>query len=460
MWPVKRSRPDVAVLVLAKQVVACLVHDGKPVIESVRSEPISVGPDRRDQALAETLNLIQAHMLKQFGQDVSRVRSRVIVGLSDVWVSTLTVPWFGEPDAALLRQQWLKKGYVLSEDSVLVSADPAYKRPMFSIAYSGILLDQFSRLAIAWGGELTSVRVLSDLAWSHVRKAGVKPQVLATLEEGVTTLALGGAAVEEVTVRLSPVSKSSAVDRSNHLSHIWRRESLRDPLRAEFKRKHFISIDHPPRESTSLIADGEWNDCTTKMGAAGQAFQEIPLGLHLLIQGNREAATSLDAVRLRRPVPVALWTLGGLLVLAICVMLNSGYQSKLATAELDRNASEANPTARTQSAGLSEDHRKRLLAVNSVIATLNLPVDAILDGLQPPRDISVGILNLDWKAGASASTPLMILAEADVPQDMVRYIDFLSSRSIYKSVLLKSHERVTVADRQTYRFTLEIQWLH
>lgn len=460
MWPVKRSCPDVAVLVLAKQVVACLVHDGKPVIGSVCSEPISELPDSRDQALAQTLSLIQSHMLAQIGHEALPARSRVIVGLSDVWVSALSVPWFGEPDAALLRQQWLKKGYLLLEDSVLVSAYPAYKQPVFSISYSGLLLNQLSRLATAWGGELTSVRVLSDLAWTHLQKAGVKSQVIAILEEGVTTLALGGVAVEEVTVRLSPVSRSCAFDRYHQLFHIWRREALRDPVRAEFKRKHFVSIDRSHRESMPPIADAEWDDGAKKIVVAGQALQEIPFGLHLLIQGSRGAASSLDAVQLRRPIPAALWAFGGLLVLATCLMVNIGYQSKLATAELDRNVSQANPTAHTQSADLSEDHRKRLLAANSVIATLNLPVDAILDGLQPPKDISVGILNLDWKAGASGSTPLMILAEADVPHDMVRYIDFLSSRSIYKSVLLKSHERVTAADRQTYRFTLEIQWLH
>lgn len=460
MWPVKRSCPDVAVLVLARQVVACLVHDGKPVNESVRSVPISVGPDRRDQALAETLSLIQTQMLEHIGHDTQQTKLRVIVGLSDVWVSTLTVPWFGAPDAGSLRQQWLKKGYVLSEDSVLVSADPAYKRPVFSIAYSGSLLNQFSRLAMAWGGELTSVRVLSDLAWAHLQKASAKPQVIAMLEEGATTLALGSAAVEDVTVRLSPVSTSSEVDRAAQLSHIWRRETLRDPARADFKRKHFVSIDRSQRESMLPISDSEWGDGAKKIVVAGQALQDIPLGLHLLMQGTRGAASSLDAVQMSRPVPVALWGLGGVLLLAICLMLNSGYQSKLATAELNRNAPQANLADQTQSAVLSEDQRKRLLAVNSVIATLNLPVDAILDGLQPPKDISVGILNLDWKAGASGSTPLMILAEADVPQDMVRYIDFLTSRSIYKSVLLKSHERVTAADRQTYRFTLEIQWLH
>ena len=106
--------------------------------------------------------------------------------------------------------------------------------------------------------------------------------------------------------------------------------------------------------------------------------------------------------------------------------------------------------------------RERILAVNRVITHLNLPLDAVLVAIQPPKDIHVGLVGLEAAAGGPASEArpaLKIVAEAPSAADMTRYVSHLAERRPFAQAELARHELATAPNGvPLYRFTVEVTW--
>ncbi len=456
-----KARPEIALLVLTRQVVACRVRRGKPMVGTVRSVVIQEFVGDRDVALTQALAQLQELMSQQLTEVQAGRGGRVWVALSDAWVSALTLPWRGARQLHAPHERWSAEGHALESDAVVVTADGAYRQPTVSISYPATLLNALKRFSEHCQGDLASVRVLSDLVWVKARKVGFKPQAVAILERGVTTLAMGARSIQDIIVRVSGAGGSDSLDRAELVSRLWGREVLREPTRGELDRLYLFTVDEV-RLTDWVPADEQaaWADRSNALMVGAQSCSMVLPALHLLIEGTRWARTELDAVQQSRAASIGTWAVAAVLVVSSLLVTYLGYQARHAAEVSEQISSEVLNQPAPAPRELSEGERKRLGVVNDVIQALNLPVDTILDALEPPKDIQVGIVNLELKVTDGPSGLVLVTAETDTPADMVRYVEFLASRSIYESVQLKTHERLPELSRIRYRFALEIKWRH
>jgi hypothetical protein len=143
---------------------------------------------------------------------------------------------------------------------------------------------------------------------------------------------------------------------------------------------------------------------------------------------------------------------GGLSLLAWqAVQRVNGLQQQLEAVQL--RSAPAAPAA------LSRDEQARVPAVNAAIREMNLPVSALLQALQPPRDIRVAVLGVDvLGASPGATTGIKITGEARTGAEMARYVAFVSSRKPFTGAYLTRHEIDDTTPERPYRFTVEAAW--
>lgn len=385
---------------------------------------------------------------------------RVIV--ADCWLSAMGVPWNPAMERkagadAFARGQFAAAGHVVDAGDAVRLDDAPFGMPRLTVAYPAVWLGALDQLADDCQTRLDSVLPWSVAFWIFAQSAERRQlQVTALLSEGMLLMLRAAAAGQpwlgEVTVRRGAAGRS--LDGSD-LNVAWQRLCLRDPHLAPVQRVPF-----------SVLGDEE--------GKIDAASPFVRLDLPEIGGTALSPALTLAAVAASVPSPLDARTSregsgtrlqwGGALAavaligsLALPMIENARLASAL-TGQLDAVAKPA--PAKPRAVSWSREELAKVQAVNAAIRELNLPVGALLQALEPPADIHVGVLAVETVGGVSdARRPgLRIQAEAHTSEGMTRYAGFLATRKPFTEVYLTRHEVVADALEGPYRFTIEALW--
>ena len=159
------------------------------------------------------------------------------------------------------------------------------------------------------------------------------------------------------------------------------------------------------------------------------------------------------------PRPRAAWRRLALLVaLAAAVWATVVYLDARSTRDflLARQEASLRRQAPLRQASLSPQQERavteRVKAVNPHVRALNLPWDAILRAIEPPKAMDVALLSLDTAGRAGA---LRLAGRASRAEEMTDYVSFLAEKRNLKSVYLAKHELLRDGG---YRFDVEAEW--
>ena len=388
---------------------------------------------------------------------------RVIV--ADSWLAVGGVPW----SAALKRRagaeasgrlHLLDEGFAIDGGDTVRVDDGSFAEPQLAVAYPQELLAALAALADQWGVPLLSVAPLSTAAWVAMRTGDARPgRVVALIADGLVLMgrALGssGRRLSEVQVRAG-IAHAAAI--APQLQQLWRRSILRDAQLG----------------GTTSVATF---DMTTNQAAG--ALLPPPFVVEQPIAGRADGAPSallrlaarigghrfVDAMPARAEHGAWRW---GMAIAGVAVALLLGLRADRAhdrrenLAVLIAMQAAAMPVAKTRREPWSREEIARAQAVNVAVRELNLPIAALLEALQPPRDIRVAVLSVETSespAGASVRLGgVRIVAEARGSADMARYAAYMADSKPFVSAYVVRHEIDDAAAERPYRFTLEASW--
>jgi hypothetical protein len=363
------------------------------------------------------------------------------VFVSERWLALEMIPWNSALTKAASVKRYLRKGlqsagYVIAEDSVLRIDDRVFGEPGLTVAYPAETGRALAELATRQGLRLDSVLPLGVAACVDVLSN--QP----ALAGGVGVVEGGWACFYSVQCgRTQLLSPAVRVDGSSGLSDMWRRLCLRHPA----------------------ASGADFNAVTP--GALSPSMND-PTYFPLLVFAARQASCRhpLDAIASRVRATRLQW-----LSLGVFAALLSGLLTLLVITSQQVARLEDRVAIQTRSAPpiqpMSRDERQRIVAVNQAVRELNLPVDALLKSLQPPKDIRVALIEIDLTASRaandiarSAARTMKLVAEAGSGIDMTRYVAFLSDRPGIARAYLLRHEVVESEPAKPYRLTLEVEW--
>lgn len=439
-WP--RPAGDTLVLALGAHRIhgAVLGRAGWRDDSAFEVEIETAGAQQRDLGvLAAALRAIPAQ------SGVARLR----VLIADSWLACASFPW----SAALQHSAHAERtarthlalaGFEIDAGATLRLDDAPFGAPRLALAYPAPLLTALAQAAQASGARLDSVLALSVAAWPLAGR-----HALALQDDGLVVLARGRAGhMDDITVRtVAQVSPRS-------LQEAWQRQCLRDPQLA-------------------ALAAVPWLDLTGD--APASAAPPAPFVPVALPQGGVAPSLRLAAASTRRnpldavaDAPVVAWQRLAVLACAALLALASvayAFQSgaELKALQQARQAVPRSAAAVSHAAEWSSAELARVQAVNVAVRELNLPFEAILRALEPPRDLRIAVLSMSTTAGmsGSAGTPgsrVKIVAEARTGAEMARYVAFVAERRPFTGAYLIEHEIDQAAAERPYRFTLEATW--
>lgn len=384
---------------------------------------------------------------------------RVIV--ADCWLSVMGILWNSAMERkqeadAFARGQFAMAGHAVEAGDVVRLDDTPFGVPRLAVAYPDSWLSALDRLAGDCLTRLDSVLPWSVAFWIFAQGAERQQlQVSAVLSEGMLLLmraVAGKPWLGEVTVRRGATGRS--LDGSD-LNVAWQRLCLRDPLLASTQRVPFLVLGHEekrvdagsPLVRFDLPEIGGAALSSALTLAAGVAGTHSPLDARTS-RGNR-------GTRLQWVLLLAVAVLIGGLTLP---MIENARLVRALTGELDAAARLV--PVKPQAVNWSREELAKVQAVNAAIRELNLPVGALLQALEPPADIHVGVLSVETVSGASDARRLglRIQAEAHTSEGMTRYAGFLATRKPFVEAYLTKHEVVADALEGPYRFTVEVLW--
>jgi hypothetical protein len=99
---------------------------------------------------------------------------------------------------------------------------------------------------------------------------------------------------------------------------------------------------------------------------------------------------------------------------------------------------------------------EQVLAVNAIVARLNLPWGALLDALDDAGTPTVALLEL---TPDPKNRRFKGMAEARTSAAMIGYLERLKRQPIFDAVTLTRHEFAELDDSQVVRFEFEVRWL-
>jgi hypothetical protein len=399
---------------------------------------LSIAPVGADATLAGVCAALERVQL-----ETGAARLRAVV--ADKWLAVASVPWSaalqdaGRADA-FARGQLLQAGHEVQAADTLRLDDAAFAQPRLAVAYPALLLDALRALAGRSRARLASVLPTSVAGWALAPRGHA---ALAVLDQGQVMLAQGAWRLADVTLREGGVAE---------LQGLWQRTRLRDPRLAAVTELAVLDLAPTPESPAQAVAGLSPIELPLQARAMSRALQ-----LAGLAAAQRLA---IDAVPPEAPVTPLRWAVAAAMLLVAgglslqawqAVQRVNGLQQQLDAAQV--RSVPAAPAA------LSRDEQARVPAVNAAIREMNLPVSALLQALQPPRDIRVAVLGVDvLGATPGATTGIKITGEARTGAEMARYVAFVSSRKPFTGAYLTRHEIDDTTPERPYRFTLEAAW--
>lgn len=167
-----------------------------------------------------------------------------------------------------------------------------------------------------------------------------------------------------------------------------------------------------------------------------------------------------SALRSIRRTPATIWALAGS-VLALGVYTVFGYWQYLErlrayeveAAALHMSANRAKP--QTKSLRVAAVSDAQAVAVNGMIARLNLPWRTLFDAVQQATPPGVALLALEPDARKQT---IRITAEARGSDEMIAYIEAMQEHELFSAVSLIRHEINELDQNHPIRFQLDAQW--
>lgn len=402
---------------------------------------------------------------------------QVKVLISEVWLPTINLPWSqacmsATAARAYAQVQLRAAGFAFSAGDDIRLDDAPYGQPRVVVTYPDVLLKALNSAALTMKASLVSILPLSLAAgiyMQQLREAGGKKLVSATLAviEGkqVTFVRYVGKRL----LQLMPRSLSSTVSDDfppiQSVMTQWQRIQLRDAHAATLPELYVMNLEQ------SVVADiGSANtlievELPEDVSPTGVASIPRTLLLARWTAALRHPLSAYSGVRhITPPLRGA-----GLVSVAILVMLATSFLAWRMTHDVETQqrarAIAHLPQPEKRPVVLSREEKSRIVAVNAAVRQLNLPVAALLQAMQPPRDIRVALLGVDLAGQSQSETmtrdstaSLKITAEARTSAEMASYVAFLAGRRPFVAAYLAHHEFMETQTEHPYRFTVEAVW--
>lgn len=456
----QRGQGTLFVVLGARCVEACVLANGQ--WQSGTLQSICIEPGQNRTAAIEALSqlhstLANAKNLPQEDLLLSGVREvRVLV--ADLWLAITDIPWSAtlmQRDGVFARSQFAAAGFEMDPaDSVKID-DAPFGQPRLAVAYPDALLTALAGLAAGLHARLTSVLPFSVAAWAEVsHRRRDKSTALALFDEGLTLFAQGTDCLTGVTMRAVNAAGGDAAAQA--LREQWQRMQWRDPQLA--------SVEHLPVLNLSSSDIPLLEPAQTRIALPSHAGSTAPSPRLQLAACLSSRRLPLDAVLANPPMTPMRWAIAGI---ALCLSGLLFIQMLQITRTLEARRHEAVADRMTEptmqpSTIRSREEIARVQAVNGAIRELNLPISALLQALQPPRDIRVAIWSVDVQSpqasegGQQAS--VKIVAESPTGADMTRYVAFVAESRPFTGAYLTHHAIEESLPARPYRFTLEAVW--
>ena len=447
MWRVERRGSSVLLVVIGTRSIECGEWNaGRRVEDSLLSAPLTglaAGVSPQAVLLEAFAGLEQACGAWADAHPGSAgLPMRVVV--SDAWLASTSLPWSPALQRAgfaesLARAQLGEAGFDLAADDVIRLDDAPFGEPRWVLAYPAQLMVALHALAVRMRSPLRSVMPLSSTAWALTRRAtrGRALRALAVVDEGALVVAQGRGRMEQVTVR--------------ELGYMLDAEHMRDAGRVS------------DQAASSLVSLRDmWQRMRLRDPALGAVGALAVLQLADAAQPGR-IACAIDALPASGPA-MTPWRWGAALA-ALLLAAGASWQAAQAARQADalrsRLEAERPPALEDPSAAIAwtREEKARVQAINAAIRDLNLPLAALLQALQPPRDLGVAVLGVDVQGQpADAGSTIRITAQAPGGVEMARYVAYVAGRKPFGSAYLTRHE--LEAAQHMHRFTVEATWDH
>lgn len=413
-------------------------------------------------ALDEALTTLAGQAATLLGCQEGKPRGRlgqVRVLLSDAWFEGVLLPWhpLATAGAALegfARSSLLDAGVALAGGEIIRVADTPYGRPRWAVAYPGELIRCLQGFAQAMGAPLASVAPLGIAACHALRGQGTETPPLAVVDR--RSLSLWRRSEGLFQLLLKEESPSDAASPWNeHLDCLCRRVRIRGSASPASDRVAVLHLDAPQSVAAPMPLPYEQVEFPASVAA-----EDVPRGLQVAALA-RNIVLDVDALqrRPRRSIPIltaACFVVGLALAMTFDALRGSDTESGIREELLAKTAT----AVRKPAPAWSKSELQKVQAVNGAIRELNLPVSTLLRAVEPPKDIRVALLGIEFAPGRGGNeTPLLKLtAEARTGEEMARYTAFLAGRPPLVEVYLVSHEVADTDSLKTYRFTVEAKW--
>ena len=442
--------------------------NGSNVWTSIAQAAIPVSGDRQGlSGLGEALE-------KTLSQDerANKGWHDIHVIASERWLQSLSVPWSQallrkETEQAFLRDQFLASGVVLAPADVLQIGDGPEGQPRLAVLYSGQLIQALLKWSSQLGGALISVQPLYLAGWALLRQSATRMssrekssqpswRMLALSDKDSVTLVYGAAGISTESGVIEGISHRYADFTSDELGGVqiaWRRFILRNP--------HFNALKEIPilNVSSGSLVFVSQDDIQRPVN------ELLNIGIADLVR----AASVMAGHPLRLENVAPRWKpwhwlmLMGLLLTVFFLAIRIG----VSTSE-HRNITSKISEIHRSAAGLqvvkswSKEEINRVQSINRAVRDLNVPVDALLEALIPPKDIKVAILGMETVGKAlsvsSTTSSIKLTGQACSTADMARYVAFVSDRKPFTGASLLRHEFSEKLGRCPYKFTVEAKW--
>jgi len=388
----------------------------------------------------------------QGGKQTLRLR----VLLADAWFASTTVPW--NPRAAQggrllshVRQCFSGLGVELQHDDCLRTVDAPYRQPRWAVAYPAPVMQRLSAFAAALGARFESTAPLG-LALIHAfAKHGNASSVFALIdgsEISLWTSFEGCPALLSSTIGVS--APTHHVDST--LDLLWRRVRLRDPRLGVVEQVQVFDLTGAP--VPDLPAEGfsplRFADADTS----------TPVSLQLAAMA-ANFVFDVDAIQRSRRTSLRVLLALALLIGFVATVFFFAGRAMTEEANAKRElATRLTAAAPKPPPVWSKEERQKIQAVNVAVRQLNLPVAPLLRAIQPPKDIRVAILGVEFSParGEGEMPTIKIAAEARTGEEMARYTSFLATRRPLIDAYLINHEVAENVPLKPYRFTVEAKW--
>lgn len=417
-----------------------------------------VAGNESHSALHDALRMLETEAQKHvlLGHEL-----RVVV--ADIWVAIATIPWSSALKHRVTGQAFAVECFkavgvdVDVMDDIRID-DVPYGSARLSVAYPAallILLTQFAgRLAL----RCVAVRPVSVLVWDVLSRQGVLEAAAIVSDERVT-LAVGARKQRWLRPRLLDVRvdphnghKQLSRDRSvelRSLELIWQRWSLRHPMAQNIQAVQVLDATSAQEATAPSVSP---------FIQAGEPWYRLHDNPHWL---NRFSSTlALDAMTTSTSRCWWHWVLLGVAASAAAALVIQAANLAFKAQDIRSQLVAQNTLGAPSQVPLwTQDELKKVVSVNAAIRQLNIPFEAVLQALRPPRDIRVAVVAVETASESVGriNNTIKITAEAPSSADMTRYVAFVAERKPFVRAYLIRHE-VPDAERVRYRFMVEAQW--